>query len=253
MNSQDVQQVIGLVPTSRAALRSALGAGTTAPTQGGLALRFEVPTGTLDDSVYDLFRPGDYILSCVRSVGGTDLAYITRKVVKPSPSGLCYHATAETSLPGILSSGLIFGRNVPGTAHRLGAYLDSRQYIHASLTAERATEFWYYDRLCNDQAGLVLEIDLNAARCVLLADPCSDDGIVHATRIAARHIRVAASLPSVADMQAFLRSQGWTCQETEITSTVSGICTGLPASISGYSLPGAWRKFYLGVRDGTLP
>ena len=63
--------------------------------------------------------------------------------MKSPASGLCYHATAATNLPGIQSSGLVIGRNLPGAAHRAGAYLDSRQYIHASLTVAQAAEFWY--------------------------------------------------------------------------------------------------------------
>jgi hypothetical protein len=156
-------------------------------------------------------------------------------------------------LHGIQSSGLIVGRSVPGAAQRAGAYLDSRQYIHVSLTAEQAAEYWYYDHLGNDQAGVVLEIDLNAAGYILLADPRSEDGIIHATRIAPQHVTVAVSLPSVADMQAFLQSQQWICHETEITYTGSGTWKGFTASTTGYSLSGAWRKFDLGVRADTLP
>ena len=82
MNAQDVQQLIKLVPASATVLRAGLCAGQIRNNPSGPGLRFSVPTGTLDDSVYDLFRPGDYILSCVCSVEGTGLAYVTRKVVK---------------------------------------------------------------------------------------------------------------------------------------------------------------------------
>jgi hypothetical protein len=54
-------------------------------------------------------------------------------------------------------------------------------------------------------------------------------------------------------MQAFLQSQGWICQETLVTSTIRGTWKGLQASTTGFTLPGAWRKFYLGVKNGTLP
>lgn len=253
MDAQDVNQVIALVPTRQAVLQSSLAAGTLAPTGGSLGLRFEVATGTLDDSVYDLFRPSDYILSCVRSSGGTDLAYVTRKVIKTPPSGRCYHATVAANLPSIRSSGLILGRNVPRATARAGIYPDSKQYIHAALTEFQAVEFWYYDRLGNDQAGVVLEIDLFAAGIALFADPRSDDGVVGAIRISPSHITNVTPLPSVADMQAFLLSQGWICRESGATNTVSGTLKGLPALTSGYSLPGAWRVFYLRVKNGTLP
>jgi hypothetical protein len=253
MNAQDVQQVINLVPGSATALQTALAAGEMRPTESGPALRVEVPTGTLDNSVYDLFRSPDYLLSCVRSADGLDTAYITRNVVKTPPSGLCYHATAESRVPGISSLGLLIGRNVPGATGRAGLYTDAEQYIHPFLTEEQA-EVWYYDRLGNDQPGIVLAVDLNTAGCRLLADPRSEDSIIEATRIDWKHITwLAPLLPSVADMQGFLRNQGWICKETVITSTVSGTWMGISASTTGRTLPGAWRKFYQGVIAGTLP
>ena len=88
---------------------------------------------------------------------------------------------------------------------------------------------------------------------MLLAETRSEDGIIHATRIDPRHIKTVKSLPSVAEMQAFLRSKEWTCGKNVVTMTIQGTWRGIPASTSGYTLPGAWRKFYVGVKAGTLP
>lgn len=253
MNAQDVQKVISVIPASASALRAAMETGQIRTNPSGPGFRFEASTGTLDDSTYDLFRPTNYLLSCVSKRSGTEVAYITRKLERTPASGTCYHATKKTNLVSIRAAGLIIGRNVPAATPTVDDYPDSKQYIHASLTADRATEFWYYDRLGNYEAGVVLEIDLNAAGYALLADPRSEDGIIQATHIDPRHITQMMSLQSVADMRARLEGRGWTFRETEITSTVSGKWRGLPASTSGYTLPGAWRRFFVGVEAGTLP
>jgi hypothetical protein len=98
-DEHDVNQVIGLVPADNTALRAALEAGRITSNPSGLGLRFEIPTGTLVDSTYDLFRPTHFLLSCVGRVDVMDVAYITRKEVKTPPYALCYHATAASNLP----------------------------------------------------------------------------------------------------------------------------------------------------------
>jgi hypothetical protein len=140
---------------------------------------------------------------------------------------------------------------VAGATNRAGSYPDSQQYIHASSILPQATDFWYYDRLGNDRAGIALEIDLNAADCELLADPRSEDGIIQATRIDPQQFRRVISLPSVSEMQKFLLSQGWICEESAVTMTLTCRSKGLTASTSGFTLPGAWRKFYRSVKAGT--
>lgn len=253
MNEQDRQYVIDLVASTNSALRIALEAGEIRSNPSNRGLRFEVPSDTLDDAAYDLFRPTAYLLSCVNRACGVDVGYITLKKVITPPSGLCFHATTASSVLGIYASGLLIGRNVRMATARAGIYLDSNQYIHASSLKDWAAEYWYYDRLGHDQDGAVLKIDLNAAGCELLADPRSEDGIIHATRIDPQHIVQVTSLPSLAKMKSHLQCNGWFCEENAVTMTVNGRWNGFLTSKSGCTLPGAWRKIYLDAMGSTLP
>jgi hypothetical protein len=128
MDKQDVEQVIARLPAASTTIQAAIRAGQITQTASGGGLRFETPTGTLDDRVYDVFRATDYLLSCVHSTDGTDIAFFTGKVAKTSSDGLCYHATVATNESGIRSSGLLIGRHFVGRVSKGGLYTDSKQY-----------------------------------------------------------------------------------------------------------------------------
>jgi hypothetical protein len=246
MDSREAEQIAASIPGTLGAIRDAVRA---ARILDGVRLRFELPAGTLTDCVYDMFRPTRYLLNCVQGPDGRELAFITRKVIVTPRPARCYHATKTSSLLGIKSLGLLIGRDVPGIPLRTGAYTDSKQYIHATLMPSEG-ESWYYDRLGNEQAGEILEIDLKAAGWAYLSDPRGDEGIVETTCVAPKHITGVIHLPSVAEMRAILDDQGWAFQETLITSTLTGTRNNRSFSISRATLPGAWRAFYMEATVG---
>lgn len=247
MDEQGKALLIASIPPAFSTFREALNSGELVDRREGRSLKLVAPQGTLVSDIYDLFRPSNLLLSCARRDNQGDIGFITPKCVVNLPTNVCYHATPAANDAGIRSSGLLLGRDVPGLVLRDGLYSDSEQYIHASRTEEQAVT-WYYDIFGHDQCGVVLAIDLGAARCRLLSDPRSDDGIIETTRIETQYIRSECKrLPSVAKMQAILRDAGWTFEEVAITSTVKASRDGSTICFEGRTLPGAWWKFYNAV------
>jgi hypothetical protein len=251
MNAQDVQRVIGSLPVSAVALRSAVAAGVMKPREN--AYRFEAPLGSLDDAAYDAIRSSDYLLSCTGKSATVEVGFLTVKKVIPTPEGACYHATSDANETGVRSSGMLIGRNVTEATARGGQYPDSQQYIHACLTRDKAA-VWYYNRFGQTRRGVVLEIDLAAAGARLIADPRSEDAIIDANRIAPENIKPEAlPLPSLTEMQEYLRARGWTWKEVEITGTIEATHGNSTCLFRGRELPGAWWDFYQAVTRAAKP
>jgi hypothetical protein len=252
MDGQDVNEIIRLMAASSSTLRGNVRQSCLQPNDGG-RLRFEAPTGSLDDAAYDLFRATPYLLSCASCHGDVEVGFVTRKQAIQSPPGICYHATPATNEAGIRSRGLVIGRVSGVSSSGSALYTDARQYIHASLTEEQAL-IWYYDRFGHTQPGVVLAIDLAAAGARLIKDPRSTDGIIDAVQILPDRIApTPKKLPGVSEMQTYLRGQSWTWTEVPATVSIEASLGKMTRLFRGkQKMPGAWLDFYRAVRPGAL-
>jgi len=205
LTEADIQAALQLLGNGYPVVTTALKNGTDRP--GGR--RMDLPPNTLNNSLFDLFRKGDYHLSCNESHSTGETCYLVKKKVLAT-AGCCYHATPAGNAEGILRDGLKIGRSsgktsTPGSA----SYTDSCQYIHVTKSTDDAV-IWFYGILGFTGAGAVLEIDLGSANLKVIGDPRSDDGIIDATIVAPQYVRLVEKLPSISDIKGEIAGLGLT-------------------------------------------
>jgi len=241
MDASDLEAIKDLLPGSASVAREAIDRGVRRHD----AWSFEVPIGTLNDELFDAYRWTPFVLSHFKTQDDVEIGYFKRKVVLFLPDERCYHSTYASNLTSIRTSGLLTGRNISGCVPRDGFYQDSRQYIHASGSAESAIR-WHYDLLGREEAGVVLEVNVGGAGVRLIRDPRSNDGIIEATSVEPQWIGSReVFLPSLAEIQELAQNKGWTCKELLSLNRLTVSKNGASSWYEGQpGILGAWWQFY---------